>query len=38
LDIFADTPFEASEKMMRQHSNLVVSSVCRSNASQLIEY
>ena len=28
-DIFADTPLEATEKLKKQYSNLVVSSVCR---------
>jgi hypothetical protein len=37
-DIFADTPLEATEKLKKQYSNLVVSSVCRSGYSQLVEY
>ena len=38
LDIFADSPLEATEKVMKQHSNLVVSSVCRSPAGRLLDY
>lgn len=37
-DIFADTPVEATEKVLKQHSNLVVSNVCRSNTGRLIDY
>ena len=37
-DIFAETPLEAKEQLMRKYSNLVVSSVCRSNRSLAIEY
>ena len=38
LDIFADSPFDATEKVMKQHSNVVVSSVCRSNSGRLLDY
>jgi hypothetical protein len=38
LDIFAETPLDATEKVMKQHSNLVVSSVCRANTERLIDY
>lgn len=30
LDIFAESPLEAMEKAVRQHSKLVVSCVCRA--------
>jgi exonuclease VII large subunit len=32
FDVRADTPMDAIEKALRQHSNLVVSSVTRSSA------
>lgn len=32
FDVRADTPMDAIEKAMRQHSNLVVSSVIRTAA------
>jgi hypothetical protein len=38
LDIFADSPVDATEKVMKQHSNLVVSSVCRSHGRRLMNY
>jgi hypothetical protein len=38
LDIFADSPVDATEKVLKQHSNLVVSSVCRANTGQLVDY
>lgn len=38
LDIFADSPLDATEKVLRQHSNLVVSSVCRANSGRLVDY
>ena len=38
LDIFADSPLDASEKAMKQHSNLVVSSVCRADSGRLVDY
>jgi hypothetical protein len=38
LDIFADTPMDAMEKVLRKHSNLCVSSVCRSSAGRLLDY
>lgn len=38
LDIFADSPVDAAEKVMKQHANLVVSSVCRANSGKLLDY
>lgn len=38
LDIFADSPLEATEKALRQHANLVVSSVCRADSGRLVDY
>lgn len=38
LDIFAESPVEAMEKVMRQHSNLVVSSVYRASNSRVLDY
>lgn len=38
LDIFAESPQDATEKVMKQHSNLVVSSVCRANSGRLVDY
>jgi len=38
LDIFAESPMDAMEKVLRQHSNLVVSSVCRASTGRLVDY
>ena len=38
IDIFADNPADAKEKILRKHSNLCVSSVCRSSAGKLLDY
>lgn len=38
LDIFAESPLDATEKVLKQHSNLVVSSVCRANAGGTVDY
>ena len=38
LEIFAESPLDATEKVLKQHSNLVVSSVCRANTGRLIDY
>ncbi len=38
LDIFAESPLDATEKVMRQHSNLVVSSVSRANGGRMLDY
>lgn len=38
FDIFAESPMDAIEKILRKHSNLIVSSVCRSNSDRLIYY
>ena len=38
LDIFAESPVDAMEKVLRQHSNLVVSSVCRANSGRVLDY
>ena len=38
LDIFADSPTDAMEKVLEQHSNLVVSSVCRACTGRVVDY
>ncbi|MBI3902597.1 MAG: hypothetical protein HY306_06595 [Nitrosomonadales bacterium] len=38
LDIFADSPSDAMELVLRQHSNLVVSSVCRASYGRILDY
>lgn len=38
LDIFAESPMDAMEKALRQHSNLVVSGVCRAFTGRLVDY
>ena len=38
LDIFAESPMDAIEKVLRQHSNLVVSSVCRACTGRFVDY
>jgi hypothetical protein len=38
LDIFAESPLDATEKMMKQHTNLVVSNVCRATSGRLVDY
>jgi len=38
LDIFAESPLDATEKVLKQHANLVVSSVCRANGGKLLDY
>jgi hypothetical protein len=38
LDIFAESPMDAMDKALRQHSNMVVSSVCRACTGRLIDY
>jgi hypothetical protein len=38
LDIFADSPVDAREKVQRQHANLVVSSVSRANSGRMLDY
>ena len=38
LDIFADSPMDAMEKVLKQHSNLVVSSVCRARTERVMDY
>ena len=38
LDVFAESPMDAMEKALRQHSNLVVSSVCRAFSGRLVDY
>ena len=37
-DIFAESPSDATEKALKQYSNLVVSSVCRANSGGLMDY
>lgn len=38
LDIHADSPVDAVEKVLKQHSGLVVSSVCRARSERLMDY
>lgn len=38
LDIYAESPADAMEKVLKQHSNLVVSSVCRANSGRFMDY
>ncbi len=38
LDVFAESPIDAMEKALRQHSNLVVSSVHRACTGSLVDY
>ncbi len=38
LDIFAESPVDAKEKVLKQYSNLVVSSVCRASRGSLAYY
>ena len=38
LDIFAESPMDAVEKVLRQHSNLVVSSVYRACTGRFVDY
>ena len=38
LNVFAESPMDATEKVLKQHSNLVVSSVCRANGGRLVDY
>jgi hypothetical protein len=38
LDIFAESPVDAIEKVLKQHSNLVISSVCRAHGGRLTDY
>lgn len=38
LDIFAESPVDAIEKVLKQHSNLVISSVCRARGGRVTDY
>jgi len=38
LDIFAESPLDATEKAQKQYSNLVVSDVCRASSERLLDY
>lgn len=38
LDIFAETPSDATEKVLKQYSNLVVSNVSRANTERMLDY
>lgn len=38
LDIFAESPVDAMEKVLCQHSNLVVSSVYRASNGRVMDY
>ena len=37
-DIFAESPMDAMEKVQRQHSNLVVSGICRAHTGRPVDY
>ncbi len=38
LDIFAESPMDAMEKVLSQHSHFIVSGVCRSGAGRIDSY
>ena len=38
LDIFAESPLDATEKALKAYSNLVVSNVCRANTGIHLDY
>jgi len=38
LDVFAESPSDATEKVLKKHANLVVSSVCRAVTGRLLDY
>ena len=38
LDIFAESPPDATKEMLKQYPNLVVSNVCRANTGRLLEF
>lgn len=38
LDILAESPAEATERIMAQHDNLVVSGVYRASRGKLVDY
>jgi hypothetical protein len=38
LNIFAESPPDATKEMLKQYPNLVVSNVCRANTGRLLEY
>lgn len=38
LDVLADSPFDATEKALKQYSNLVVSNVCRASSGRFQDY
>lgn len=38
LDIYAESPPEATEKALKQYANLVVSSVYRARTGRLLDY
>ena len=38
LDVLAESPAEAMEKLTGLHWNLVVSGVCRASSGKLVDY
>lgn len=38
LDVFAESPADAMEKVLGQHSNLVISGVSRAHSSGVTDY
>ncbi len=38
LDVFAESPVDAIEKALKQHSNLVISAVCRASTGRATDY
>lgn len=38
LDVFADSPADAIDKVLKQQSNLVISAVCRASAGRATDY
>jgi hypothetical protein len=38
LDVLAESPIDAMDKVLRKHTNLSVSSICRSSAGRLLDY
>lgn len=38
LDVFAESPVDAIDKVLKQQSNLVVSAVCRASCGRDTDY
>ena len=38
LDVYAESPVDAMEKVLRQQSDLVISAVCRVSDGRIIDY